>query len=117
MLARLSHPAFTRNSSSFLRVSSQNLFSTSAEDGSAWKTFGDVHTYTPGKFQIQTFNKISPLGLNRFHKDTYEIRAGDHGSSTDSAHTQNPHAILLRSHKLKDEEVSATVQAIARYEG
>jgi len=121
MLSRLSSYSVScaRNAPNFARVTSKFLSTTVGEDGSAWKTFGDVHTYTPGKFQILTFNKISPLGLNRFSQDAYEIRAGDHaggGMSNDSSThgVQNPHAILLRSHKLKDEEVSSSVQAIAR---
>jgi len=27
---------------------------------SGWKTFGDLDSYSPARFQIQTFNKISP---------------------------------------------------------
>jgi len=68
-----------------------------------WKTYGDIKNYTPGKFVIQTFNKISPQGLKRFGEDSYDV-----GS------TANAHAILMRSHKLQEEEVLHTVRAIAR---
>ena len=27
---------------------------------SGWKTFGDLESYSPERYQIQTFNKISP---------------------------------------------------------
>jgi len=68
-----------------------------------WKTYGDIKNYAPGKFVIQTFNKISPQGLKRFGEDYYDV-----GS------TGNAHAILMRSHKLQEEEVLHTVRAIAR---
>lgn len=72
-----------------------------------WKTYGDVENYSPGLFQIKTFNKISPKGLAQFEKEKYEIRAEDQEA-------QNAHAILLRSHKLQENEVPKTVRAIAR---
>eukprot|EP00555_Chaetoceros_dichaeta_P002772 CAMPEP_0198250302 /NCGR_PEP_ID=MMETSP1447-20131203/1542_1 /TAXON_ID=420782 /ORGANISM="Chaetoceros dichaeta, Strain CCMP1751" /LENGTH=469 /DNA_ID=CAMNT_0043935113 /DNA_START=97 /DNA_END=1506 /DNA_ORIENTATION=- len=68
-----------------------------------WKTYGDIEHYTPGKFVIQTFNKISQKGLKRFDEDSYEV-----GSAG------NAHAVLLRSHKLQEDEVLHTVRAIAR---
>lgn len=73
----------------------------------AWKTYGDVKNYTMGKYQIKTFNKISPIGLAKFPADDYEIRSGDKEAA-------NAHAILLRSHKLKEEEIPKTCRAIAR---
>lgn len=72
-----------------------------------WKTYGDLSTYKPGKFQIKCFNKISPVGLARFPEDSYDIR-------TDGEAAPNAHAILLRSHKLQVDEVAHTVRAIAR---
>jgi len=75
------------------------------EDGKGeWKTFGGIDNYKPGKFQIKTFNKISSLGLDRFPSDSYKV--------TDAA--TNPHAILLRSHKLQEDDVPSSVWAIAR---
>jgi len=71
-----------------------------------WKTYGDVESYQPGKFQVKTYNKISPDGLKKFPENQYEIREGDSAA--------NAHAILLRSHKLQEEEVPHTVRAIAR---
>jgi hypothetical protein len=75
-----------------------------------WKTYGNLDSYTPGKHHILTFNKISPIGLQRFPSSSYEIFSGDNEAGSKS----NAHAILLRSHKLKEEEVSHTVRAIAR---
>ena len=72
-----------------------------------WKTYGDISNYNPGKWQIKCFNKISPLGLARFKADEYDIRP-------DGQPAANAHAILLRSHKLKEEDVPKTVRAIAR---
>ena len=72
-----------------------------------WKTYGDVENYKPGRYQIKTFNKISPVGLARFPPEVYDIREGEQAA--------NAHAILLRSHKLQEDEVPHTVRAIARY--
>ena len=72
-----------------------------------WKTYGDLDSYDQGKYQIKTFNKISPVGLSRFPAEDYDVRTGD-------AEAANAHAILLRSHKLQEEEVPQTVRAIAR---
>ncbi len=73
-----------------------------------WKTYGDLDNYEQGKYQIKTFNKISPVGLARFQKDNYDVRTGDDEAA-------NAHAILLRSHKLQETDVPTTVRAIARY--
>ncbi len=55
-------------------------------------------------FKVKTYNKISVKGLDRFPRDTYEV-------GSDIAH---PDAVLLRSHKLHDEVLPATVKAVAR---
>jgi D-3-phosphoglycerate dehydrogenase len=72
-----------------------------------WQTYGDLESYKQGKYQIKTFNKISPVGLSRFPNGEYDVRTGD-------SEAANAHAILLRSHKLQEEEVPNTVRAIAR---
>lgn len=73
---------------------------------SGWK-ITDKDQYQPGQFNIKTFNKISPKGLNRFPPKDYIV-------SGDAFPNNNSHAILLRSHKLQEEEVDVTVRAIAR---
>lgn len=81
-----------------------------------WKTYGNLESYKPGNFHILTFNKISPVGLARFPSDRYDVFAGD-SSGTDqhaAACKSNAHAILLRSHKLQEDQVPHTVRAIAR---
>ena len=70
-----------------------------------WNTYGDLSKYKPGKFQIKTLNKISPVGLLRFPAGNYDVRGED---------AANAHAILLRSHKLKEEDIPHTCRAIAR---
>ena len=55
-------------------------------------------------FRIQTLNKISPLGLEIFPRDKYEI-AGD---------IPNPDAILVRSADMNSMEIPESVQAVAR---
>lgn len=73
-----------------------------------WKVLGDLKNYVPGKNCIKTFNKISPHGLARFPKDDYDIRVQEEEAPS-------PHAILLRSYKLQEEDVPPTIRAIARY--
>jgi D-3-phosphoglycerate dehydrogenase / 2-oxoglutarate reductase len=70
-----------------------------------WQTYGDLSKYSPGKFQIKTLNKISPLGLKRFPSEKYDVRDDE---------AANAHAILLRSYKLKEEDIPHTCRAIAR---
>lgn len=67
---------------------------------------------TGPKFQVQTFNAISPFGLDAFPKSSFML-TGSSGSVPDGV-PEEPHGILLRSHKLKSEEVAPTVRAIAR---
>jgi D-3-phosphoglycerate dehydrogenase len=55
-------------------------------------------------FRIQTLNKISPLGLDLFPRDKYEI-AND---------IDNPDAILVRSADLNNTEIPSSVLTIAR---
>lgn len=74
---------------------------------SGWN-IGDIQEFTKsGKYQVQTFNKISEKGLTTFPQDRYEIKPTEYEA-------KNAHAILLRSHKLQEEEVDVTVRAIAR---
>ncbi|GMI44069.1 hypothetical protein TrCOL_g2871 [Triparma columacea] len=60
----------------------------------------------PGVFRIQTYNKISPVGLTNYPTSHYEV--------VNETMTPNSHAIMIRSHKLKEEEVPLTVRCIAR---
>ena len=55
-------------------------------------------------YRIQTMNKISPVGLNRFPSELYEV--GDA--------VQDPQGILVRSAKLLDLEFNPSLLAIAR---
>ena len=55
-------------------------------------------------FKILTLNNISPVGLEHFSRETYEV----------ASEIQHPDAILLRSYKMHDMEVPATVKAIGR---
>lgn len=54
--------------------------------------------------KVKLYNKISPKGLSRFSSDQYQA-ADD---------IQNPDAILLRSHKLQESEITDSVLAIGR---
>jgi D-3-phosphoglycerate dehydrogenase len=68
----------------------------------------DGGEYSGASFNIQTFNAISPVGLDRYEKGKYKV-------SPDVGELENnPMAIMLRSHKLQEEEVAATVRCIAR---
>ncbi|ROQ19914.1 D-3-phosphoglycerate dehydrogenase [Marinimicrobium koreense] len=55
-------------------------------------------------FKIKTYNKISVNGLNRFGRDHYEV----------ASDINEPDAYILRSHKLHDESLPASVRAVAR---
>jgi len=53
---------------------------------------------------VKTFNAISPVGLGRFSRSSYEV----------ASEIAKPDAIMLRSHKLQVGEVGSTVKCIAR---
>ncbi|MFU8813977.1 MAG: phosphoglycerate dehydrogenase [Pseudomonadales bacterium] len=55
-------------------------------------------------YKIKTFNQIALRGLERFPRDQFEI----------SSESLDPHAILLRSHKLSEAELNPGVRAVAR---
>jgi D-3-phosphoglycerate dehydrogenase len=55
-------------------------------------------------FKIQTFNKISPLGLDLFPRDKYEV----------ASEILHPDAILVRSAELRNEAIPDSVKAVAR---
>jgi D-3-phosphoglycerate dehydrogenase len=55
-------------------------------------------------FRIQTLNKISPLGLELFPRDKYEV----------ASDIPNPDAILVRSADMNGSEIPSSVLAIAR---
>ncbi len=55
-------------------------------------------------FKIQTLNKISPLGLDLFPRDNYEV----------ATEFVNPDGILVRSFKMNDMEFPQSLKAIAR---
>jgi D-3-phosphoglycerate dehydrogenase len=55
-------------------------------------------------FKIQTLNKISPKGLDLLPRENYES----------ASEIVNPDAILLRSFKMHDMELPASVKAVAR---
>ena len=55
-------------------------------------------------FRIRTMNKISPLGLDLFPRDQYEI----------ASEMPNPDAIIVRSADLHNIEIPDSVHAIAR---
>ncbi len=55
-------------------------------------------------FKIQTLNKIDPEGLGLFPLDKYEI----------ASEIPNPDAIVLRSFKMHDMELPASLKAVAR---
>ncbi|MDX1696597.1 MAG: 3-phosphoglycerate dehydrogenase, partial [Ketobacteraceae bacterium] len=55
-------------------------------------------------YRIKTYNAIAVKGLERFTRDKYEV-ASEIGS---------PDAMLLRSYKLSEDEISDSVKAIGR---
>ena len=55
-------------------------------------------------FKIQTLNKISVIGLDKFPRDTYEV----------ASEINNPDAILVRSADMHEMALSENVKAVAR---
>ena len=55
-------------------------------------------------YKIQTLNKISPVGLERLPRDTYEV----------ASEINNPDGIILRSYKMHDMDLPESVLGIAR---
>ena len=53
---------------------------------------------------IQVLNNISPLGLEKFSKESYQVSKSD----------ENPDAILVRSAKMHDMEIGDSLKAIGR---
>jgi D-3-phosphoglycerate dehydrogenase len=60
--------------------------------------------YTGTMKKILTLNNISPVGLEHFPRDSYEV----------ASEIQHPDAVLLRSFNMHDMEVPASVKAIGR---
>ena len=56
---------------------------------------------------VKVLNNISPLGLEKFPKETYEV----------STNEENPDAILVRSAKMHDMEIGDKLKAIGRAGG
>jgi len=55
-------------------------------------------------YQIKTFNRISPIGLNRFDAEHYHV----------GEDVENPHGIVVRSAKLLDYEFPSDLLGISR---
>jgi len=55
-------------------------------------------------YKILTLNKISPVGLELFPRDDYEV----------ASEMTHPDAILVRSAKMEDKQIPSTVRAIGR---
>ncbi|MEA2093030.1 MAG: phosphoglycerate dehydrogenase [Pseudomonadota bacterium] len=55
-------------------------------------------------YKILTLNNISPVGLDHFSRDQYEV----------ASEIQHPDAILLRSYNMHDMEIPPVVKAIGR---
>ncbi|MBT8117511.1 MAG: phosphoglycerate dehydrogenase [Gammaproteobacteria bacterium] len=54
--------------------------------------------------KVLTLNNISPVGLEHFPRDSYEV----------ASEIQHPDAILLRSHKMHDMEIPPSLKAVGR---
>ena len=55
-------------------------------------------------YKIKTYNQIAVRGLERFPRDGYEV----------GSEISDPHAMLLRSHKLDVSELTPSLRAVAR---
>jgi D-3-phosphoglycerate dehydrogenase / 2-oxoglutarate reductase len=54
--------------------------------------------------KVRTYNAISPLGLDRFSSESYQV----------GPEVERPDALILRSHKLHDEVLPTSVLAVGR---
>ena len=61
-------------------------------------------TTTMTAFKVLTLNNISPIGLARLPRDHYQV----------ASDIKNPDAILVRSAKMHDLEIPATLKAVGR---
>eukprot|EP00526_Cylindrotheca_closterium_P011969 CAMPEP_0113634564 /NCGR_PEP_ID=MMETSP0017_2-20120614/18004_1 /TAXON_ID=2856 /ORGANISM="Cylindrotheca closterium" /LENGTH=472 /DNA_ID=CAMNT_0000545281 /DNA_START=8 /DNA_END=1426 /DNA_ORIENTATION=- /assembly_acc=CAM_ASM_000147 len=76
---------------------------------SGWSNVEDLEEFKKsGRYALQTFNKISPQGLATYPKEEYDVEAYA------DANGRPAHALMLRSHKLQEEEVGTSVRCIAR---
>ncbi|CAJ1959211.1 unnamed protein product [Cylindrotheca closterium] len=77
---------------------------------SGWTNVKDLEEFKrqDGKYSLQTFNKISPQGLATYPKELFDVEAYD------DAKGRPAHALMLRSHKIQEEEVATSVRCIAR---
>ncbi len=55
-------------------------------------------------YKIRTFNTIAACGLESFSRDNYEV----------GSEISDPHAVLLRSHKLAPTDLTPSLRAVAR---
>jgi D-3-phosphoglycerate dehydrogenase len=69
-----------------------------------FSSFSFDKRYTGTMKKILTLNNISPVGLEHFPRDSYEV----------ASEIQHPDAVLLRSFNMHDMEVPASVKAIGR---
>ena len=75
---------------------------------SGWDFVEDIDDFRKNGYNtIQTYNKISTVGLSVFDPTRYKV--------SPAAETSEPaNALLLRSHKLQLDQVDVSVRAIAR---
>lgn len=78
---------------------------------SGWNFVEDIDDFrkSGGTNSIQTFNKLSTVGLSVFDPTRYKVSA-----SLSSPSNEPANALLLRSHKLQLDEIDVSVRAIAR---
>lgn len=55
-------------------------------------------------YKVQTINQIATCGLDRFSPDSFEY----------GPDVNDPHALILRSHKLQESELGSALRAVAR---
>ena len=55
-------------------------------------------------YKVRTYNQLSSKGLDRFNSENYDV----------SSDVVDPDALILRSHKLHDEDIPMSVKAVAR---
>ena len=116
-LVTIASRTFSRRSLSSFTIASSSSFGARSYSGSrsqvdhfvsGWDEEKVEKFKDTEKYCTQTFNNISQVGLSVFTKDLYDVLPQD------KADDRPAHALMLRSHKLKEEEVLPSVRAIAR---
>mmetsp|Transcript_10570 Transcript_10570/g.18715 ORF Transcript_10570/g.18715 Transcript_10570/m.18715 type:complete len:485 (-) Transcript_10570:29-1483(-) len=108
--ARMSARAFSSAQAEEIKMLEKLLAEARGREGADESKSAAAAASAGPKFNIGTFNAISPEGLARFPPSMYDHMA----MGSDDAANEEIHAVLLRSQKIGSADIPDTVRAIAR---